>query len=61
MIKITFSDGYSNDSKILKQLLENPNIVSGFCESLKNASNYRVHILEKIKNQIEIKTFDKEE
>jgi hypothetical protein len=43
----------SDDRKEMKQTLpDNCNIINGLCQSLKNAADYRSHILIKIKEQL---------
>jgi hypothetical protein len=43
----------SNDHKGLKQTFpDNRNIVSGLCQSLKNAADYRVQILNEVKERL---------
>jgi hypothetical protein len=43
----------SNDDKGLKQTFPyNRNIVSGLCQSLKNAADYRVQILNEVKERL---------
>jgi len=42
-----------NDSKGLQIFPENHNIVNGLCQSLRNATDYRLRILEQIKKQLE--------
>jgi hypothetical protein len=46
-------DESADDRKGLKQTFsDNRNIVNGLCQSLRNASDYRVRILEEIKEQL---------
>ena len=55
VVKMPETDCYENDSKGVKQTFpDNCNIVSGLCQSLKNANDYRLSILEKIKKQLRI-------
>ena len=47
-------DCCGNDSKGLQTFLETHYIINGLCQSLKNANDYRLSILEKIKKQLRI-------
>jgi hypothetical protein len=43
----------SDDRKEMKRTLpDNCNIINGLCESLKNTADYRLHILNVIKEQL---------
>jgi hypothetical protein len=60
VITIHASDERENVRKELKQAFpENHHIVSGLCESLKNANDYRIRILEQIKKQLGITSMRK--
>ena len=56
MSKVPADDDITDDRRGLKQMFSRTcDIVTGLCESLKNARNYRLTILERLKNKPGIK------